>query len=80
MYGPLPVEVALFADGGAAWQQNDGLELFGGNGRRKPVASIGASLRANIFGFLVAQADFARPLNRPQKGFVFQFSLSPGGF
>jgi len=80
MYGPLPVEVALFADGGAAWEKNDTLEAFGGSGRRKPVASIGASLRANIFGFLVAQADFTRPLNRPQKGFVFQFSLSPGGF
>ncbi len=80
MYGPVPVEVGLFADAGAAWQQNDPLRIFGESGRRDPVASIGATLRANLLGFLVAQADFTHPLNRPQKGFVFQFSLSPGGF
>jgi Tol biopolymer transport system component len=79
MYGPLPVEVALFADAGAAWQQDDTLDIFGG-GRREPVASVGASLRANLLGFLVAQVDFTHPLSRPRKDFVFQFSLSPGGF
>ncbi len=80
MYGPVPVEVGLFADAGAAWDQNDPVRIFGREGRREPVASIGATLRANLLGFLVAQADFTHPLSRPEKGFVFQFSLSPGGF
>ncbi len=80
MYGPVPVEVGLFADAGAAWDQNDPVRIFGREGYREPVASIGATLRANLLGFLVAQADFTHPLSRPEKGFVFQFSLSPGGF
>ncbi len=80
MYGPVPVEVGLFADAGAAWDQNDPVRIFGREGRREPVASIGATLRANLLGFLVAQADFTHPFSRPEKGFVFQFSLSPGGF
>jgi outer membrane protein assembly factor BamA len=80
MYGPIPVEVAFFADAGAAWQRDQPLRLFDGTGTREPVASVGASLRTNLLGFLVAQVDFTHPLNRPRKDFVWQFSFSPGGF
>jgi hypothetical protein len=63
MYGPLPVEVALFVDGGVAW-----------NG----VASAGLALRVNLFGVAVGELDFARPFQRPGRGWTFQFNLAPG--
>jgi WD40 repeat protein len=75
-YGPVPVEVALFADGGVAWSRGQKPSLFGGD--RKGVASAGVTLRTNLFGFAVAQFDFARPFDRPGQGWVFQFNLAPG--
>jgi hypothetical protein len=43
------------------------------------IAALGfVALRANALGFTVAQFDFVRPVDRPQKGWMFQFSLSPG--
>ena len=76
MYGPLPVEVAFFVDGGVAWNRSEKPSLLGGD--RKGVSSTGVALRANLFGFAVGEFDFTRPLQRPGKGWVFQFSLSPG--
>jgi hypothetical protein len=76
MYGPLPVEFALFADGGVAWTGGDSPDFLGGS--RRPVSSVGAALRANVFGFTVVQLDFVKPLNRPQKGWMWQFSFAPG--
>jgi len=79
MYGPVPVELALFADSGVAWNQGERPDFFGhGTTGRRPVSSYGVALRANVFGFTVAQVDFVRPIDRPQKGWIFQFSLSPG--
>ncbi len=75
MYGPVPVEVALFTDGGVAW--NGGQTPFETTGRNG-VSSSGVSLRVNLFGFAVGQFDFSRPWQRAQKGWVFQFNLSPG--
>jgi outer membrane protein assembly factor BamA len=76
MYGPVPLEVALFGDGGVAWTSDDTPTFFGG--RRTPVASTGVTFRVNLFGFAVAQFDIARPLQRPGKGWIFGFSLNPG--
>jgi outer membrane protein assembly factor BamA len=76
MYGPIPVEVALFADGGVAWNRGEKPSLFGGG--REAVSSVGVSLRANLLGFAIGQFDFSRPLQRAGKGWVFQFNLSPG--
>jgi hypothetical protein len=42
------------------------------------VSSAGVSFRINAFGFAVAQIDFAKPFQRPGKGWVWGFSLSPG--
>jgi hypothetical protein len=42
------------------------------------VSSTGVTLRANLFGFAVGQFDFAHPMQRPGKGWVFEFSLTPG--
>jgi hypothetical protein len=75
-YGPLPLEIALFADAGVAWTGEQKASFLGGD--RSILASVGAALRANVFGFLVAQLSAARPLDRPGRGWVWQWSLSPG--
>ncbi len=76
MYGPLPVELALFADGGVAWNGSEKPSMFGGT--REGVSSAGVTFRVNLAGFAVGQFDFVRPLQRPGKGWIFQFNLTPG--
>ncbi len=75
MYGPIPVEVALFTDGGVAWDR--GQKPFKTDGRNG-VSSSGVALRANLFGFAVGEFAFSRPWQRRSKGWVFQFNLTPG--
>jgi outer membrane protein assembly factor BamA len=76
MYGPVPVEVGAFADGGVAWNQGEKPWFAGGS--RKGVSSAGIVVRANLSGIAVAELDFSRPQQRPEKGWVFQLNLSPG--
>jgi len=76
MYGPVPVEMAFFADGGVAWSRGDKPSLFGGHS--DGVGSAGVAWRVNLLGFAVAQFDIAHPFQRPGRGWVYQFSLSPG--
>ena len=76
MYGPLPVEVAFFADSGTAWANGEQPRILGGE--REGVASAGVALRANLFGFAVAEFDVIRPFQRPERGWVFGFNLMPG--
>jgi len=76
MYGPIPTEVAFFADGGSAWNSGERPSFLGGN--RQSVSSAGVSFRVNLFGFAVGQFDFARPFQRPERNWVWSFSLSPG--
>ncbi len=76
MYGPIPAEVALFADGGVAWDRNQGPAILGGS--RRGVSSTGVTVRINLGGYAVGQFDVVRPLQRPQEGWTFQFNLTPG--
>jgi outer membrane protein assembly factor BamA len=76
MYGPLPIEVALFADAGAAWNQGQSPSFFGGS--RDGVRSAGVALRMNLFGYAVGEFDFVRPFERPGRGWHFSFNLLPG--
>jgi Tol biopolymer transport system component len=76
MYGPVPIEVAFFADGGVAWTASHSPSFAGGE--REPISSTGVSFRLNVFGFAVAQTDFAYPLQRPGRGWVWAFNLTPG--
>jgi Tol biopolymer transport system component len=88
MYGPVPVEVAFFADGGLAWnslqQATIATTILGSSQLPHPfnwrdgVSSAGVALRVNLFGYAIGQFDFARPFQRPGSGWVFQFNLSPG--
>ena len=48
MYGPLPVEVAFFLDGGVTWNRGQKPSFL--NGTREPVSSGGVTLRANLLG------------------------------
>ena len=75
-YGPLPVDVGVFADAGAAWGQGGALHVAGAD--RNLVRSVGALLRVNLLGFAVGQIDYSRPLDRPGRGWIWQFSLRPG--
>jgi outer membrane protein assembly factor BamA len=76
MYGPVPVEVAFFADGGAAWNNGERPEILGGS--RPGVSSAGVAFRVNLFGFAVGEFDFTRPFDRPGRGWIFGFNLMPG--
>ena len=77
MYGPLPVEVAFFLDGGVTWNKGQKPSFFNG-GTREPVTSGGISLRTSLLGFAIAQIDYARPFDRPGRGWIWGFSLTPG--
>jgi Tol biopolymer transport system component len=78
-YGPLPVELAVFGDTGMAWggsslQTQQTLSRVNG----KPASSVGAAIRANVLGFAIAEIDYVHPLNRPGRGWLWQFNLMPG--
>ena len=76
MYGPVPVEVAFFADAGTAWNQGERPDFFGGS--REAVTSAGVAFRVNLFGFAVGEFDVIRPFQRPGQGWKFGFNLMPG--
>ena len=76
MYGPVPLEVGVYFDAGVAW--NEGEKPTFAGGQRKGVSSAGVALRARLFGLLITEFDFSRPFQRPGKGLVFQFTISPG--
>jgi hypothetical protein len=75
-YGPIPVEIFGFADSGVAWTQADKPDFAGGT--RNFVTSVGAGARVNVFGYLIAEFNAARPLDRPGRGWMFVFNLRPG--
>ena len=74
-YGPVPVELAVFTDAGVAWGSNT--RTFSQT-VKDPVVSVGAAARVNVFGFAVAEIDYVRPLDRPGRGWLWQFNLRPG--
>jgi dipeptidyl aminopeptidase/acylaminoacyl peptidase len=75
-YGPLPIEMALFTDAGVAWDRTTRPGF--GAASREPVVSVGAAMRINVLGFAVAEIDYVRPLDRPGRGWLWQFNLRPG--
>jgi hypothetical protein len=71
-----PVELAAFADAGAAWTAAGKPRFLGGG--RSGVSSYGTALRVNLFGFAVGEIDLVHPNDRPRKGWYWEFSLTPG--
>jgi len=83
LYGPIPLDLVGFAEAGVAWNKGDkvSFDLGGADGsltERKPVRSVGVGARVNLFGYAIVEVDYAKPLDRPQKNWVWVFSLSPG--
>ena len=76
----LPTELVLFTDGGVAWDPDHPAtwEFSRSSSERIPVFSSGVSARINILGFLILEAYYAYPWQRPEKGWHWGFSLAPG--
>ena len=76
----LPLEVSPFFDVGLAWSGDESptLEFARRTDERVPVFSTGVSSRANILGYVILEAYYAYPFQRPDKGWHWGFSLSPG--
>jgi Tol biopolymer transport system component len=85
-FGFLPLEMGIFVDGGMAWGNDDyrfvtpgvSEDAFFLGGDRKPVWSTGVSLRFNMFGYFILGVDWVKPFQRPDKGWHFQFNMTPG--
>lgn len=76
LYGPVPVDIAFFGDAGTAWTTADQPQFL--DGGRDWVRSYGVALRVNAFGYAILELDYVRPLDRPGRGWMWQFNLTPG--
>jgi outer membrane protein assembly factor BamA len=76
----LPLTLAPFVDAGVAWQGGQSLSLNSSNNpnTRSPVVSAGLSARFNVLGYAILEAYYAKPFQRPGKGWVWGFQLVPG--
>ena len=76
----LPTELVAFADAGLAWDENNQpvLEWSRSSAERVPVFSTGVSARMNILGFMILEAYYAYPWQRPDKGWHWGFQIAPG--
>jgi hypothetical protein len=79
----LPTELVAFADAGLAWDSpysNDEpiLEWSRSSSERVPVVSTGVAARMNILGFMILEAYYAYPWQRPDKGWHWGFQMAPG--
>ncbi len=75
-YGPLPIEIAFFADAGIAWTSQNKATFLDGD--REWIRSAGVSLRFNVFGFMVVETAYARPFDRLSNNWVWSWSFTPG--
>jgi hypothetical protein len=87
----LPTELVLFGDGGLAWDNSltgingqpvadtDPVLKFSRSATEHvPVFSTGAGARFNILGFMVLEAYYAYPWQRPDRGAHWGFQIAPG--
>ena len=75
-FGFLPLETGVFYDAGVAWTSDDKATFLGGD--RDIIKSFGFSMRFNMFGFAIMELDYVKPLDRPEKGWIWQFNFTPG--
>lgn len=75
-YGFLPIEFGGFYDAGLAWDRNNKPWFAGGD--RKPVSSTGLVARINLFGYLIGEVNFVKPLDRPGKNWLWEFNFTQG--
>ena len=76
----LPTELIAFADAGLAWDAENPpvLELSRSSSDRVPVFSTGVGARFNLLGFMILEAYYAIPWQRPDKGGHWGFQIAPG--
>ncbi|MFP4624443.1 MAG: BamA/TamA family outer membrane protein, partial [Gemmatimonadota bacterium] len=86
----LPTDVGWFVDAGLAWTSDtpceEGITSIGCSpvlewsspDERIPVVSTGVSARFNVMGFLIFEAYYAYPFQRPNKGWHMGFNIAPG--
>jgi hypothetical protein len=76
----LPTELVLFTDAGLAWDSDHPptLEWSRSSTERVPLVSSGVSARMNILGFLILEAYYAKPWQRPLKDWHWGFQIAPG--
>ena len=76
----LPTEIFAFGDVGVAYNTTAevNFDFVRPGGKRVPVFSTGAGARFNIFGFLILEAYYAHPFQRPEKGGHWGFVLAQG--
>ncbi len=75
-YGVFPLETGVFYDLGVAWTRAQEASFLGG--ARDFVRSYGAVMRINLLGFAILEFDFVKPVDRPQKGWFWQFNFTAG--
>ena len=75
MYGPVPVELAVFADSGVAWNRGTKPSIVGGS--IPGISSAGLAARLGL-GAIVSEFDVTRAFQRPGHGWDFSFALIPG--
>ena len=76
LYGPVPVDLLAFFDTGVAWTSRDEADFLGGE--RDRVSSVGFGARVNVLGFLIGEVDYVKPLDRPGRGWHWQFNFTAG--
>lgn len=80
--GILFTELALFFDGGLAYNDFDDISLNMNSTdatKRFPVFSTGLSLRVNVFGYMIVEPYYAIPINRTGRlPGVFGLNFIPG--
>src|SRR5262249_48416523 len=75
MYGPVPIELAPFLDGGVSWNRGQTPAFLGGS--QPGIASAGVAIRIAL-GAVVAEIDVVRPWQRPGGARqTFGFNLIP---
>jgi Tol biopolymer transport system component len=75
-YGFFPVDIVAFFDAGLAWTRGE--TPWRGDASREWARSAGIALRANLMGFAIAEVNYVRPLDRPDRGWRWQFNFVPG--
>jgi Tol biopolymer transport system component len=77
--GFVPTEIAAFVDAGAAWTKAQKVkwEFKTNSTDRSPVVSAGITARF-LLSYIPIEIFYAKPFQRPNKGWVFGFNIIPG--
>jgi hypothetical protein len=75
----LPTELYGFADGGAAWTENDKVnwQYETRSDQRVPVFSVGVGVRI-LLSYIPIEFYAAKPFQRPDEQIVYGFNIAPG--